>query len=248
MLPIKLRRPWSPDLLSNSLTPSDTARSPACCYRNVFWEEGGRLNTGGTRGTCSPCSACIRWISVWVRLPSCTTPQSLSGKGARWKGSRLNPNQLVAARPPMCEETEGLCQTPSEWTDLTSGFTQVSCPSHLMRAKLSVSPGGFQEASSQYAALSVKDRLCCRGLRIFVGKRGRAGLQPQSSGYKSHLIGWLFLISPQLVIRKVNILSDWAWNPTVGTLETFPKKENSVFLKLGDSWFAEFLMNMAKRK
>lgn len=48
----------------------------------------------------------------------------------------------------------------------------MSCPSHLMRAKLLVSPGGFQEASSQYAALSVKARLCCRGLRIFEGKRG----------------------------------------------------------------------------
>lgn len=28
--------------------------------------------------------------------------------------ARLNPNQLVAARPPMCEETEGLCQTPTD--------------------------------------------------------------------------------------------------------------------------------------
>lgn len=35
--PSSLHRPWSTDLLSNSLTLSDTVHLPACCYRNVFW-------------------------------------------------------------------------------------------------------------------------------------------------------------------------------------------------------------------
>lgn len=48
----------------------------------------------------------------------------------------VNPNQLVAARPPTCAETEGLCQPPSQRADLTPGYSQASCPSHLMRPKL----------------------------------------------------------------------------------------------------------------
>lgn len=38
--PSSLHWPWRTDLLSNSLTPSDTVHSPACCYRNVFWGRG----------------------------------------------------------------------------------------------------------------------------------------------------------------------------------------------------------------
>lgn len=57
----------------------------------------------------------------------CTTPQSGSGKGAQWKGFAGNPNQLFATRPPMCEETEGLCQKQSQWADLTSGDSQARC-------------------------------------------------------------------------------------------------------------------------
>lgn len=57
----------------------------------------------------------------------CTTPKSGSGKGAQWKGFAGNPNQLVATRPPVCEETEGLCQRQSQWADLTSGDSQARC-------------------------------------------------------------------------------------------------------------------------
>lgn len=52
-----------------------------------------------------------------------------------------------------------------------------------MRAKLSVSPGGSREAGSQYAALSIKDRLCCRGLPIFVGKRGPSRAARRGGGH-----------------------------------------------------------------
>lgn len=121
-------------------------RSVACMLLQKWLVGPGRggpkLNTlgwtpGDERYVSSPLlCACIRWISVWVRRPSCTTPQSVSGKGAQWKDFTVNPNQLLAARPPMCEETEGLCQTHREWTDLTSGYSQASRPAQLMRAKL----------------------------------------------------------------------------------------------------------------
>lgn len=152
------------------------------------------LNTRGREVRVVPVlvCACIRWISVWVRLPSYTTPQSVSGKGAQRKGFTVNPNQLVAARPPTCEETEGLCQTQREWTDLTSGYSQVSCPSHLKRAKLFHHPRASRRPACNMQRCQSKIFCFSWGFFFFfficVGKQGRARRQDRRGRSPTNLL------------------------------------------------------------
>lgn len=144
--PSSLRWPWRTDLLSNSLTPSDTVPPPACCYRNVFWGRGEgaqKLNTlakhQGRRGNCTSCvdlslSVPVSDKSLYESVCSAARHSSDScttlWRWDRGKGyTGFKPKPAGWREAPACGETEGrLCQIENEGANSTSGFTQVKSP------------------------------------------------------------------------------------------------------------------------